>query len=132
MISDSVLIFLPLRTLRELRNQPRLRRRLQLIFTASVLTTCSSIVSSAFNLNKYQFAYFLAIELDVRRLLYLSPPSSSLLPPFSLAVMLTTSFPLFADVALDFPLGLQLRHPRQRLAQTLERQTQRNNIFLFR
>ena len=47
MISDALLIFLPLQTLRELKNQQRLRRRLQLIFTASALTTCASIVSGA-------------------------------------------------------------------------------------
>jgi hypothetical protein len=76
MISDTLLIFLPLRTLCELKNQSRLRRRLQLIFTASALTTCASIVSGIFNLKKVGFGYQIAIEMDVRHLLfYLSSPS---------------------------------------------------------
>ena len=89
MISDALLIFLPLQTLRELKNQPRLRQRLQLIFTASALTTCASIVAGVFNLNKVGFGYFIVVHFDVRTyfLSYSSsPPALSLLLPFSWAM----------------------------------------------
>jgi hypothetical protein len=76
MISDALLIFFPLRTLRELKHQERLRQRLQLIFTASVLTTCASIVSGAFNLHRAGFGLLIVVEMEVRHLLfYLQVPS---------------------------------------------------------
>ena len=70
MISDALLIFLPLRTLRELKNQRRLRQRLQLIFTASALTTCASIVSGTFNLNHVGFGLLVVVEIEVQHLLF--------------------------------------------------------------
>jgi hypothetical protein len=69
MIADAILIFLPLRTLRELKNQLRLRRRLQAIFAASALTTCASIVSGVANLCKIGFGYLVVVQLEVRYLL---------------------------------------------------------------
>jgi hypothetical protein len=72
MISDALLIFLPLRTLRELKNQSRLRRRLQFIFAASALTTCASIVSGAFNLSKIAFGYIVVVEIEVSYVLSFS------------------------------------------------------------
>jgi hypothetical protein len=68
MISDALLIFLPLRTLRELKNHPRLRHRLQFVFAASALTTCASIVSGAFNLSRITFGYLVVVEIEVHLL----------------------------------------------------------------
>jgi hypothetical protein len=123
MISDALLIFLPLRTLRGLKNQPRLRARLQLIFTASALTTCASIVSGVFNLIKSQFGYMVVFEIEVRTnfsFLLINPsPLSSLLPRSSLAMMFITSFSLSTNLALGVSPGLQYPGPRWRLLQTL-------------
>jgi hypothetical protein len=88
MIADALLIFLPLRTLRELKNQPRLRRRLQSIFAASALTTSASIASSAFNLSSVLFGYIVAVQIEVRHGLSLPLPFSlpfEFVPPSSLA-----------------------------------------------
>jgi hypothetical protein len=72
MISDALLVFLPLQTLRQLKNQPRLRRRLQFLFTASALTTCASIVAGIFNLNNVGFGYFIVVHSEVRHFLFYS------------------------------------------------------------
>jgi hypothetical protein len=86
MISDALLIFLPLRTLRMLKNHARLRRRLQYIFTASALTTCATIVSAACNLSKIGFGYYVVVQLEVSYVML----SFSLL--FSLPSELASSF----------------------------------------
>jgi hypothetical protein len=78
MISDALLIFLPLRTLRELKNQHRLRRRLQTIFTASAFTTCASIVSGALNASSIVYGYLVAVYIEVGNVL-------SFFLPFSLS-----------------------------------------------
>ena len=125
MISDALLIFFPLRTLRELKNQPRLRIRLQLIFTASALTTCASIVTGAFNLIKSQFGYMVVFEIEVRHLLFYPQALSpfEFVPPFSLAVILTTSFSLSTNTALGLAPGLQFCRHLRRLLQTLRHYT---------
>ena len=119
MIADALLIFFPLRTLRELKNQPRLRRRLQFIFTASALTTCASIVSGAFNLINAVFGYIVVVEIEVKHLL-------SFLLPFCFpleftrplhwqsdrAFLLTSSVPLSYDAELGLPHSVQFRRPR--------------------
>jgi hypothetical protein len=76
MVADALLVFLPLRTIRELKNEPRLRRRLQFIFAASALTTCASVVSAAFNLANIGFGYLVVVEMEVCHRL----PSLSVLP----------------------------------------------------
>jgi hypothetical protein len=65
MISDILLIFFPLQTLRALKNQPRVRRRLQFIFAASALTTCTAIVSGTFNLRHILFGWIVTVEIEV-------------------------------------------------------------------
>jgi hypothetical protein len=65
MVSDALLIFLPLRTLHVLKNQPSLRRRLQFTFAASALTTCASIATGVFNWLGVEFWYALVVELEV-------------------------------------------------------------------
>jgi hypothetical protein len=76
MIADALLVFFPLRTLRGLKNQPRLRRRLQFIFAASTLTTCASVVSGAFNLSHLPFGYIVVVQIEVYLLLFPFPASS--------------------------------------------------------
>jgi hypothetical protein len=75
MISDALLIFLPLRTLRELKNQHRLRRRLQAIFTASALTTCASVVSGVINASSIVYGYLVAASIEVGNVLSIYLPS---------------------------------------------------------
>ena len=99
MISDALLIFLPLRTLRGLRNQPRLRRRLQAIFAASALTTCASIVSGAFNLSKIAFGYIVVVEIEVSHVLSFSFPFEFAASLRSGQAILLTSSTLFTDRA---------------------------------
>jgi hypothetical protein len=99
MIADVLLIYLPLRTLRELKNQPRLRRRLQFIFAASALATCASAVSSALNLSHLTFGYLIAVDVEVHHdLSFLSFPSpfpfASTHFQFGCAVLLTSPFRL--------------------------------------
>jgi hypothetical protein len=65
MLSDALLIFLPLRTLHVLKNQPSLRRRLQFMFAASALTTCASIATGVFNWLGAEFWYVIVVELEV-------------------------------------------------------------------
>jgi hypothetical protein len=126
MIADALLIFLPLRTLRELKNQPRLRRRLQSMFAASALTTCASIVSGAFNLSNIVFGYIVVVDIEVK-------PFSIFCPPLLLtrwvylplpwqsdrAFLLTSCVLLSSDAELGLPHSLQFCRPRQRLLQTL-------------
>ena len=84
MISDALLIFLPLRTLRELKNQPGLRRRLQFTFAASAITTCASIITGVFNWYRIAFGYHVGIQMEVCRLLpALSTRPSDFSPAFS-------------------------------------------------
>jgi hypothetical protein len=105
MTSDALLTFFPLRTFRQLKNQPRLRRRLQFIFAASALTTCASIVSGAFNLSDNGFGYSVVALIEVHHVLSSpspSPYSSDLLFPFgwTAPVMLTSSLTLFTNADL--------------------------------
>jgi hypothetical protein len=74
MITDALLVFFPLRTLRELKNQPRLRRRLQAIFAASALTTCATIGYGAFMLSKLTFKLTVMNLIEVSHGLSLSLP----------------------------------------------------------
>ena len=69
MISDALIIYFPLRTLRALKNYSRLRLRLQFIFAASALTTCASIISGVFNLCDVGFGYTVAVEIEVSHVL---------------------------------------------------------------
>jgi hypothetical protein len=74
MIADALLIFLPLRILRELERNSHLRRRLQAIFTASALTTCASIVSGALNLIELPFGYIVMAEIEVSYVVSIALP----------------------------------------------------------
>jgi hypothetical protein len=66
MIADAILIVLPLGAFRVLKhNFKNLRRRLQIIFAASALTTVASIVSAAFNFSKESFPLLIASEIEV-------------------------------------------------------------------
>jgi hypothetical protein len=111
MISDALLIFLPLRALRELKNQQRLRQRLQLIFTASALTTSASIVSGAFNLYHVGFGLTVVVQIEVYHLRFhlLSPPSrvfSFLQSGHDIHRFLSS------NAGRGVALGLQFCHPR--------------------
>jgi hypothetical protein len=126
MIADTLLIFLPLRTLRELKNQPRLRRRLQSMFTASTLTTCASIVSGAFNLSNELFGYIVALDIEVKQFSVFCPPfllTRGVYSPLhwqsDRAFLLTSYVLLSSDAELGLPHSLQFCRPRQRLLQTL-------------
>jgi hypothetical protein len=74
MIADALLVFFPLRTLRELKNQPRLRRRLQAIFAASALTTCATIGYGALLLSRLTFELTVMNFIEVSLGLSLSLP----------------------------------------------------------
>jgi hypothetical protein len=97
MLSDILLIFLPLRTLRVLKNQPSLRRRLQFMFAASALTTCASIATGVFNWLGVTFWYIIVVELEV----HIFFPT--------LLALLTVCF-TFPGLAL--PHSLQFSRPR--------------------
>jgi hypothetical protein len=139
MISDALLIFFPLRTLRQLKNHPGLRRRLQFTFAASAVTTCASINSGVFNWKRIQFGYQVAVLIEVHHLL----PALSALPSNSspspsaaqchFADLLHYSS-TFEDLAL--PHSLQFRCPRQRLLQIHKQirqyRTRRDNILFSR
>jgi hypothetical protein len=66
MIADATLIVLPLQTIRFLHGNSKLRRRLQVIFMASSLTTMASIVNAGFNLSELEFGLLVAAEMEVR------------------------------------------------------------------
>jgi hypothetical protein len=93
MISDALLIFLPLRTLRHLKNQPRLRRRLQIIFAASALTTCASIITGVFIWLNIGFGYFIVVETEVLHP-FSAPLRICLLFQLGRTILLTSSFTL--------------------------------------
>jgi hypothetical protein len=119
MISDALLIFLPLRTLRDLKNQPGLRRRLQFTFAASALTTCVSIVSGVLILRNIGIGYVVVVEIEVHRhLLTFVPPFEFV--PLSVEPCHLTDLLLYYDTHADvaLPPGLQLRLPLQRFPQT--------------
>jgi hypothetical protein len=136
MISDAVLIFLPLRTLRQLKNQHHLRRRLQFIFAASALMTCASIVSGIFNLCNMGFGFTVAIGIEVSHMFYLPSlrPSNTLLPfSWTMTVLLISFFTLSTGTELGLAHSLQLYRSRQRLLQThrqvFQHHTSWNNIL---
>jgi hypothetical protein len=66
MIADATLIVLPLHTIRFLHGNSSLRRRLQVIFMASALTTMASIINAGFNLSQLEFGLLVAAEMEVR------------------------------------------------------------------
>jgi hypothetical protein len=105
MISDALLIFLPLRILRQLKNQTGLRRRLQMIFAASALTTCASIANGAVNLSKIEFGITVTISIEVCQVLSLSLSFAAFFKS-GRAALLTSSLPLSTDTELGLPHGL--------------------------
>ena len=75
MIADATLIILPLYTIRFLHGNSSLRRRLQIIFMASALTTMASIVNAGFNLSELEFGLLVAALMEVRLILNSIVPS---------------------------------------------------------
>jgi hypothetical protein len=128
MISDALLIFFPLRTLRQLKDQTRLRQRLQAIFAASAFTTCASIANGAVNLSKIEFGITVTISIEVCHVLSLSLSFAAFFKS-GRAALLMSSLTISIDTELGLPHGLQLRCSRHGSPQGLQHQTRPNNIL---
>ena len=77
MIADSLLIALPIATIRRLKGDDSMRRRLSFIFAASCITTSVSIVQAILNLMNVGFGVLVAAELEVSIINYLKVVTAS-------------------------------------------------------
>ena len=66
MVADALLITLPIRTIRKLKGDISLRRRLFFIFAASCITTTVSLTQAILNILNVGFGVLVAAEMEAR------------------------------------------------------------------